>query len=328
MKKILSLLSIALFLFACSDPTSNTQPAPTSARQSFAAIPTTASAEPRYLQPGDSAGTYDTVTIKTAKVIRYTSKTVIVDAPYSADSFYTEISKYKAPVSTPPVTTPPPVVTPPASTTELVNEKFESGWGVMRPTQITHGTVAISSNGTKSFRAEVLANDPPKSSGYRDELRLPEKVSDQGHMLYEYDFYIESAPGTYGSFVQWHPNNDFGSGTLLLYNYSGSFQVIRNLKCGSGPRDYCNYYQDPTKLMKWVAKKWYAVKWDIIWSTGSNGKIDLYLDGKLYYSYTGRTMVDEGVYFKLGMNRWAGDGVSSPGSTWTLWYDNIKISRL
>ncbi len=164
--------------------------------------------------------------------------------------------------------------------------------------------------GTKSFKSVVKKTDPSISGGYRAEVTFP-GISDQGEMWYGYSTYFESIPLGGGHVVQWHPNNSTGSATLSLWTGDGKFMVVRN---PSGTNQ--NTYQSNTQTI--IAKKWYDIVWHVKWSSSSTGIIEMWIDGVLYFSYTGVT-AQTGVYFKLGQNLWVrdNDGI--------IFYDNIRI---
>ncbi len=205
------------------------------------------------------------------------------------------------------------VVTPP-STSLLLQSDFSNGFAGFTTYQIGRGTVSSSptNSSNKAFRAEVRAGDAAISSGYRSEL-VPSNLSDNGDMWYGYNVYYQTlGQGGGGHSVQWHPGNSTGSATLGLYTDYGKFNVVRSLAGG-------NYYQNGSKAI--VLNKWYSLVWHIKWSTGSDGLIELWIDGEKYYSYSGKTMESYGVYWKLGMNRWAFN------NDWVIFYDNVKAAR-
>ncbi len=169
-------------------------------------------------------------------------------------------------------------------------------------------------DGAKSFRAEVRRNDPAVSSGYRAEVTIP-SVSDQGDMWYGYSTYFENFPGGGGGHaLQWHPSSSTGSATLSLWVNDGKFDVCIN-PTGSGS---VTHQSGPLKTI--VSNRWYDLVWHVKWSGGSDGIIDVWIDGELYFSYRGPTATT-GRYFKLGMNRW------SMTNDWVIYYDNLKVGR-
>lgn len=164
--------------------------------------------------------------------------------------------------------------------------------------------------GAKSYKSVVKKTDPSISGGYRSELTFP-NVSDQGERWYGYSMYFESIPLGGGHVTQWHPNNSTGSATLSLWTGDGKFMVVRN---PSGTNQ--NTYQSNTQTI--IAKKWYDIVWHVKWSSGSDGIIEMWIDGVKYFSFTGVT-AQTGVYFKLGQNLWVrnNDGI--------IFYDNLRI---
>lgn len=236
------------------------------------------------------------------------------------------------PIVTPPpvVVDPPPVVVPPVSgpgipaSARLVfssdfNNGFnnfylvDAGGGRMVPAQVGKGVIADDPTqpGNKTFKAIVLKGGENISNGYRSELTLP--IGDTGEMWYSYRQYFQTlGQGGGGHSVQWHPGNSTGSATLALYTDYGKFNVVRNLKG-------LNYYQNGGKSIE--LKKWYNITWRVKWSTGSDGLVELYIDGEKYYTYSGPTMGSDGVYFKFGINRWAFT------NDWVIFYDDLKVYK-
>ena len=177
-------------------------------------------------------------------------------------------------------------------------------------------TTAKAHDGLQSFKAEVRLGDPAVSSGYRAEIR-PNNLDDAGDMWYGYSTLTEKMGGDGGHCIQWHPNNGTGSATLSIYTGENTFNVVRNM-------NGANYYQSsggawPVKPI--VLNRWYDIVFHVKWSTGSDGIIEIWIDGAKYYDFRGQTMPAEGVYLKFGMNRW------NVQNDWVVYYDNLKIGR-
>lgn len=183
------------------------------------------------------------------------------------------------------------------------------------------------SHGSQSFRAEVRANDPAVSSGYRAEITTP-GVSDVGDMWYGWSMYFEKngtgnwSPGCCGHMVQWHPENSSGSASLSLWyttqGGSAVWDVAVNPSGGSGVT-HQTQRADGGPLLPIVANTWHDVVFHCNWNTGL---IEFYLNGVLYFQRSGLNYAGgPGQYFKLGMNRW------TMNNTWVIFYDNLKIGR-
>jgi hypothetical protein len=179
-------------------------------------------------------------------------------------------------------------------------------------------STAQAHHGTQSFRAEVRANDPAVSSGYRAELTFP-NIPDQGDMWYGWSMFFEpnnSAntdwTGCCGHVVQWHPSSSSGGAVLDLRADGGRFDFCVN-PAGGGSTTH-----QPGTLQDIVPNRWYDIVMHVNWAA-SGGLLEVWLDGVLYY----RRNVDwtSGRYFKFGMNRW------NMSNTWTIYYDNLKIGR-
>src|SRR5690606_16238881 len=259
-------------------------------------------------------GTKDTITI--SQTVR--TRTVI-------DTAVTVTRKKYNP---PPVIVQPPTqpeVPPPSSGYEGYRKILAAGFNTSAEIPTTQGprnrlSTDIKTEGAGSFRSEVRSTDQSTSSGYRGEIQYSSSKYKPVEGILEYDVYYENwrAFGGGGHTIQWHPDNGTGSATLCLYGYDGKFQVVRNL---GSKYDGANYYQSGT-LMSITPNKWYKLRWEFKWAT-SGGYIRLYIDGKLYYSYSGETMNSStGMpYLKLGQNRWN----MKSGTNTVIYYDNMQL---
>src|SRR5690606_11376951 len=148
------------------------------------------------------------------------------------------------------------------------------------------------SDGSQSFRAEVRANDPAVSSGYRAEITTP-GISDVGDMWYGWSMYFEKngtgnwSPGCCGHMVQWHPDNSSGSASLSLWyttqGGSAVWDVAVNPSGGSGVT-HQTQRADGGPLLPIVANTWHDVVFHCNWTTGL---IEFYLNGELYFQRSG-----------------------------------------
>src|SRR5690606_2518464 len=269
----------------------------------------------RYQQPSPQI-IHDTI----IKTIRDTiTKTVTVTVKDTV---------YYCPISQPPVVVQPPTqpeVPPPSTGYEGYRKILSMGFNTSAEIPTTQGprnrlSTDIKTEGAGSFRSEVRSTDQSTSSGYRGEIQYSSSKYKPVEGILEYDVYYENwrAFGGGGHTIQWHPDNGTGSATLCLYGYDGKFQVVRNL---GSKYDGANYYQSGT-LMSITPNKWYKLRWEFKWAT-SGGYIRLYIDGKLYYSYSGETMNSStGMpYLKLGQNRWN----MKSGTNTVIYYDNMQL---
>jgi hypothetical protein len=179
--------------------------------------------------------------------------------------------------------------------------------------------------GSQSFRAEVKKDDPQKSSGYRAELTgFP---ADQGERWYGWSMYFE-APASNGNWtggygghvVQWHPDNSSGSASLALWGSDGVWDVCVN-PTGSGSVSHQSKTAAGGSLEKIQVGKWYDIVMHVKWSAGTDGIIEMWKNGVLYFKQTGKATTTTGVYFKFGMNRW------SMTNDWVVYYDNLRIGN-
>lgn len=183
--------------------------------------------------------------------------------------------------------------------------------------------LVIANNSPGSFKSIVPSGGNNVSSGQRSEQQYNDEKQNPAEGMFEYEvMYRHGALSGDGSSVQWHPNNS-GSSLVGLHTTKGRFQVFRSIDLAAGNvRNAVNYYQ--TGALKAIEQnRWYRMRWLIKWSTGNDGYVKLYIDGELYYTFTGRTQDSDGKpYFKLGVNRWN----NLSGET-IVNYDNLRIYK-
>jgi|SRR5688572_8784741 len=230
---------------------------------------------------------------------------------YTTISPDTVIKRYKGIV-----VVPDPVEPPPVTGYVLL---YQSGFDKSSDINTNQGpqnsiSTSVFKTGPGSFKSQAGTKASEQSSGFRGEMQYTQSQT-PAEGIYEYDVYYEDwrsfAGG--GHSVQWHPNSSTGGAVLSLQNYNGSFNVVRSL---SGT----NYHQSGT-LMKVESNRWYNMRWENKFSTGSDGYIRLFIDGKLYYNFSGKTSPG-GQYFKLGQNRWNTNNINS-----VVYYDNLTVYK-
>lgn len=271
---------------------------------------------------GGTSATTASATVKNLRVGTYVYELKVTDNKGATATSNTSVIVISAPVTSTP---PPTTTTPSTGTGSYGTQTFATGYDVASDVNTNQGprnsvSFSIKKSGAGSFRSEVRSSDPSTSSGYRGEMQYNGSAYNPTEGVVEYDVYYENWRnfGGGGHSMQWHPDNGNGSAALSLYTYDGKFMVVRNL---GSKYDGANYYQSGN-LMTIAPNKWYNMRWEFKWAT-SGGYIRLYIDGQLYYSYSGETMNSTtGMpYMKVGQNRW-----SMPSGTNTVvYYDNLKV---
>jgi hypothetical protein len=185
--------------------------------------------------------------------------------------------------------------------------------------QLGQGSISTSvyKIGPGSFKSLVNSNSASNiSGGWRSEVQYSSSYSPNGaDITVEYDTYYEKLFTQDGLNVQWHGNTQGTSGQMALWISGGKFEVVRNI---IGTEGAPNIHQSGT-LMPVQLNKWYNMRWEIRFSTGSDGYVRLYIDNVLYYSVTGQTCDGSGQYLKVGTNRW---NVTTES---IVYFDNLKI---
>lgn len=178
-------------------------------------------------------------------------------------------------------------------------------------------STTIFKSGTGSFRSIVYPGKLQVSGGYRSEQQYPGNYSPDGQeTAFEYDELFESYPDVAGLTTQWHGNAAGTSGQMSMWTQSHQFMVQRNI---IGTAGSSNIYQSGT-LMPILLNHWYHFRWEIKFSTGSDGYARCYIDGTSYFSVTGKTSDGTGQYLKVGQNLFA-----SPSNNSILYIDNLNI---
>lgn len=176
--------------------------------------------------------------------------------------------------------------------------------------------------GTHSFRAEVRADDPAVSAGWRAEI-VPDGISDTGLRWYGWSIWFDTPaqdglwPGSYGGhFVQWHPDNSGGSASLSLWGSDGVWDVATNPE-GDGDANH-NGSELPI-----TAHEWHDVVFRVDWELG---EVTFWLDGEIYVDLQDVDYASgPGQYMKFGMNRWGNGPDGAPEDTWIIYYDDLRI---
>lgn len=252
----------------------------------------------------------DTVTVEKVIVkdsIVYVDKVVYVDRVVYKDTCT--------------ATTPPPIVTSPPATnygTLVFQTGFENAMDVnTNQGQYNTRSSSIVKSGAYSFRTEVKVNQTNLYGGYRSEMQYSTSPVEA---VIEYDVYYENwrSFSDGGHTIQWHHPTSTGGTPLSLQNYGGQFQIVRLVNG--------NFTVEPVAPISVVPNKWYNMRWEIKWSSTATGYVRFYIDGKLYYSYTGLTCDTQGIpYLKLGQNRWPDTNGGAIRDQTIVYYDNLKV---
>ncbi|MBC7949824.1 MAG: heparin lyase I family protein [Chitinophagaceae bacterium] len=211
------------------------------------------------------------------------------------------------------VTTPPPVGYGTLLYTQLydVSSSVNTSGGI-RNTRST----SLYKTGPGSFRSEVRYADRNLNNGYRGEMAYQGTTYNPTEGVIEYDVYYQGWKnwGGGGSTILWQPTTSGASAVVGLQNYDGNFKVVRAI--GS------TVTQQSGTLRAVAPNTWYKMRWEVKWSSSSDGYIRLYIDNVLYYSFTGQTTDGSGTpYLKVGQNRWS----ITSGSNSVVHYDNLRI---
>lgn len=230
------------------------------------------------------------------------------------------------PVVVPPIT--PPVIPPTATGYTL---SYSNGYDKDSDLDHLHeqlgkGTISttVTKNSAGSFKGIVNVGDDETSSGFRSENQYMEASQNPKEGAVQFDFLLESlTPISWGgSNCQWHPGGQDNSGSALFFMEVA--QQKWNMYCWK--KGYYDSYGKPTPI---VLNKWYHIRHEFNWSLNSDGYWRVYIDGLLYWSFTGATQISKDQpYFKLGFNFFSGatnQKISVHGGVG--YWDNLVIEK-
>ncbi len=212
--------------------------------------------------------------------------------------------------------TPPVVVPPPATGYTLSYSNDYEQKSDINSNQLGRGK-QTTFEGRGVFWSEYKAGGAAVSSGYRSEQEYnvknyPGANPTEGALEIEMYFKDYKPVGWGGQSLQAHPNNN-NSALFFLYHTEGAFEFGRSI-------NGANNYQDGTKKIE--ANRWYKIRVEFRWSTGSDGYFRAFIDNQLYYTFIGKTQDNSGLpYWKIGQNYYS----SKLGGI--ILYDNFFVYK-
>lgn len=222
---------------------------------------------------------------------------------------------------------PPPIVDPPPVTgyTPIYTNGYDKDSDLDHlHEQLGRGTISttITKNSAGSFKSVVHVGDTDISSGFRCEnqydsnLTVPEGAVDMDILFEKWE-----SPGWGGCVgLQYHPGGNDNGGSALLF-MEGAQQKWNMYFWAKG---YMDAYAKPTPIN---ANQWYHLRYETKWTKGTDGYVRVFIDGKLYWSYTGQTLISSDIpYMKTGQNNYANGAKVAPHGM-TLYIDNFVVSK-
>lgn len=226
------------------------------------------------------------------------------------------------PVIPPPVVDPPPVVTP--GYTQTYANGFDKA-SDLDPNQLGKGSISntVVDNSAGSFKSLVQYGDQPISSGFRSEQQYNGAAQNPKEGKFTMDVYFESWDhfGWGACFpFQMHPGGNDNGGSALFF--MEACQQKWNMYCFA--KGYQDSYQSCDPI---TPKKWYSFEAQYLWSLNKDGYFRIYIDGKLYWSYTGPTqMSNDQPYLKIGSNHFGANARTSPHGM-VAYIDNFVVYK-
>lgn len=182
------------------------------------------------------------------------------------------------------------------------------------------GNCSISStvfkSGNGSARFNYIKGQGQISGGFRSEQQYPGSYSPSNRdLIIEYDELFETvSTSCNGLSMQWHGGTQGTSGQMSMWITGKRFRPQYNT-CGTAgcPNNYGPY------ISSIGLNQWYHFKWEIRFSTGSDGYARLYMDGVKVWDITGKNCDGSGQYPKIGINMFDGN------NTTTVYFDNLRM---
>ena len=175
-------------------------------------------------------------------------------------------------------------------------------------------------DGTQSIRIEVRDSDPKISGSFRAELvqEVDEPITER---WYGFNMYLEDwADDVAGeSAFEWHPDNAKGVSAASLWLSDGKYVFQTN----PGDTNTGSEYTDIGPILN---NQWVAWVIHVKWTTDNTGVLQVWQNGKPVIDKTHiKTCSPDGVYFKLGLNKFGWGSKPSTVSKRVIYYDEIRI---
>lgn len=226
-------------------------------------------------------------------------------------------------------TVPPVVVTPPPNTGYTIT--YSNGYDKDADLDHTHlqlgkGIVSTTTFKTApgSFKGTVSLGDKAISAGFRSENQYMDASQNPKEGAVSYDWLLESInPVSWGGDIaQWHPGGSDNGGSALFFMEAA--QGLFNMYCWK--KGYYTSYGNPDKI---EIGRWYHIRYEFLWSLKADGYWRVYIDGNLYWSYSGPTQISsDQPYLKIGWNFFSGSSNQSTSvHSGTAYWDNLTIEK-
>lgn len=181
-------------------------------------------------------------------------------------------------------------------------------------------TAQQASAGSRALRIEVRDSDPPTSGSIRAQLvqEVDEPITER---WYGFNMFLENwVTDTAGeSAVEWHPDNGQRINAASLWVSGGSY-VLQVDRDGTGTTS------DYLDLGPVVSDRWVSWVVHVRWTVDQTGFLQVWKNDSLMVDRKGvRTCSPDGVYFKLGLDKFGWGSQPSHVSKRVVYYDEIRI---
>lgn len=233
--------------------------------------------------------------------------------------------------------------------TNLFQDNFEKGiskWDALEAGNGQTGSIVSDplNNKNKVFRAYTWQGNNPKLRP-RSELRvdLNEEIGEDYWYLWKFMVDPKSSHNSASEIIgQWHTKPDFAAGEDWDNWKDGSFAIALELDSQTGELLFSGTHMRVVGLKTGIfikKGKWQTILWHIKHSTGGDGYVEAWVDGKSLLPYNGsdhkiygKTAYNSsGSYLKLGSYRfnytsWEKRDTLASGES-IIYYDNVAAGR-
>jgi hypothetical protein len=179
-----------------------------------------------------------------------------------------------------------------------------------------------STDGTHSLRIEVRSTDPQTRHSIRSEL-TQDRDKPGSEYWYGFNMFLENWDyDDAGEHVfQWHPDNPRGTATASLLTNSGRYIFETN----TTGKNAGSRYNDLGPILN---NEWVAWVIHVKWESEKTGILQVWKNGSLMINQSNiQTCPAEGVYFKLGINKFGWGITPSTTTKRVLYFDEVRIGN-
>ena len=209
----------------------------------------------------------------------------------------------------------------PAATREVIRHTgYEPGVAIEEGRQVAAadglGTVTTARAGSAAGYALLRPGDAQYAGGYRAEYHGDDHTTPGLERWHGISYYFP------GDFNQGSNSKTFND--RIIFQFADEGSAMFSLHLDAAKQELFLRHKKPDGKFQYLGRwpvetrRWYDVAFHAVWSTGDDGLFEMYLDGELVASFTGRTLINRDVtYSKWGIF----------GQPTRLFFDEVRIAE-